>query len=130
MKKILSVILLVLLLVMPSSLAFADYESVYILDTVGVLSDDDLMSLDDRYTQLEERYGEFALVLIVNNYADTNNPLNINGTEDFDQFVRDIYEEYDLTGGYLLVLSLDDIDYRLYNGDREIDPIDEYNILA
>lgn len=129
MKKILSVILLVLLLVMPSSLAFADYESVYILDTVGVLSDDDLMSLDDRYTQLEERYGEFALVLIVNNYADTNNPLNINGTEDFDQFVRDIYEEYDLTGGYLLVLSLDDIDYRLYNGDREIDPIDEYNIL-
>ncbi len=127
MKKLLSIVLLALLLVLPTTLASADYEAHYVFDGSGVLSEDDLKEIDQRFADLDENYAT-AVTIIVDNY-ENDEYFNFNDTDNFDEYTQTLYDQIGIDG-YLLVLSLEHYDYRLYTSVETLDEFSEYNILA
>ena len=108
MKKILSPVLAVLLLIICLSVpAFADAQLNHVTDEAGILYDSDIAALEERAAAVSEQYD--CGVYIVTDYSDT---YYVKG------FGEELFSSYDLglgddNCGILLILSMAERDYGL-----------------
>ena len=106
MKKILSPVLAVLLLIICLSVpAFADAQLNHVTDEAGILYDSDIAALEERAAAVSEQYDCGVYIVTVEDFTDYSDTYYVKG------FGEELFSSYDLglgddNCGILLILSM------------------------
>ena len=106
MKKILSPVLAVLLLIICLSVpAFADAQLNHVTDEAGILYDSDIAALEERAAAVSEQYDCGVYIVTVEDFTDYSDAYYV------DDFGEELFSSYDLglgdgNCGILLILSM------------------------
>lgn len=115
MKKSICSVLLALCLVLflgGTAQASGQMDIPYVTDTVGLLQEEELLTLEEQAEQIAQRYGCAAYILVVENFRDYDNSYDIY------EAGMNLYERWELgcgreKNGLLLILSMAERDYAL-----------------